>query len=50
MKLFPFNDDELLRLADSQGTPCFAYRGESAAIQYRTLDRARGGATVQAAT
>lgn len=37
MKLFPFSDDELLRLADSQGTPCFAYRGESAAIQYRTL-------------
>jgi diaminopimelate decarboxylase len=37
MNLFAFNDDELLRLADQHGTPCFVYRGESVAAQYQTL-------------
>ena len=37
MNLFPFDDAELLRLADLNGTPCFAYNGSVAAAQYRTL-------------
>jgi diaminopimelate decarboxylase len=37
MNLFPFDDGELLRLADLHGTPCFAYHGATAAAQYRSL-------------
>lgn len=37
MNLFPFDDAELLRLADLHGTPCFAYNGPVAAAQYRAL-------------
>ena len=37
MNLFPFPDNDLLRLADLHGTPCFAYHGPAAAAQYRAL-------------
>jgi diaminopimelate decarboxylase len=37
MKLFAFDDDDLIRLADLHGTPCFAYHGPAAAAQYRAL-------------
>lgn len=37
MSLFPFDDHDLLRLADAHGTPCFAYRSSIAAAQYAAL-------------
>ncbi len=35
--LFAFDDATCLRLAEAQGTPCFAYSGAIAAVQFQSL-------------